>query len=1689
MWKNRGFGKNKSSNFRGRSRGFGKDRRGPAKTFNKRRSPDRVRSSQGDRRGSRFNNDRKLMHDVNTDRNQPLIYEDGRKVIDRESMPLTDVHSFDTTFDDQFPVRDEYRANDSDRYSPNFGHVKEEDQFLVRRDEFDNVGRDSGFDNVYREDDYGRGVDLKYDRPFTDYVGDDTVGRRFNDEPFRDDDFNDRNDNYQYGENLRDDYQNRTGNRNELYGARESNYGFGSHDIVKTEFKTENYDNRDHKNNRTAGYLSGERNNTDRNKKRNNFDRENKSNRDRHTFDNRLDSKTRKSDSTSSSRRDHASKEGRHIIRDHRENIRGSENNGKLFDKRPSSATVSEKSRKTDSSGRSNSSSRQKDSRTGTKSHSSNTNNVKYSKGREDSHRNSAISKSNSSSDRRRPSSLSKTSENDRSKRSSNKETESNSGDKHKSEDKKRRVSDDKTPRSGGLHSERDKFKKPAERQQTNTTNRSSSGRRTETNIGHYNEDDILSIMAEDDGFDIEHRFGNTSTRTASPRRSGRDSAGKNISSNRSSRDNYQRQKNISESERNIEPLFEIHADSSASIFDESTDRVKNYGNVRTQSSNRGHSKDRKSDNRNIKSSSSKPSDRSRNDRHSVKKSEQSSKVSHVSNTKNEPGCIRHELGKTGALLREDRPSANVSKARSRFQSQRQNRNFNLGTSRGSIVSKSRFSSRNFNHSDRLKKKYLKGGLRGTRDDRNFSRGKGYEDRKQSMGRDKREKRDDSRKKRGLDNKFRSDRDNKSFNDMSANVDDNKGRFDNFADSQVNTQQQIVFIPNADLDHGLPTMVDQFGQPIYNASIADPSMEGQVPMRYVSEQYPGDASTVGEHLVFIPFVNQVPNYPENMSNIPDNNVVNEVKSKEEKPKSSIQTKPKPKPLSDLKKLAIKRKLALKRLKRKQRMEAEIERNLLKKLFENKEVLQAVKGQSSGQVRKKPVIRRISPPVGNKPTHANKTIKLVKKVNNAVDVSDEDGDKYDSVSDLEDVSDEEEYEDRKGKRPTFRKPGEPRKGTRNVAESQSKMSNVTGRKESDVRRVVQASSNRSWEQSENGGQKRQRSMYSDQIVSYDQTNRSTHSSARSSVKKVRRSRSPIEITVSNERFSSTVSGNQRNTGDKDRKKIGYRNTELRNESGRDNDNKYDGKRYGGFDGHDRDDSSRLDRHQRDNSSSKFESHKNVRNSHSGSENSGMSNDRNFSTGKYNDDDNFGGRGRNDMSRNRNDGDRTKAGSNERSSNDRGFGYRNEGGNFQKDYEGTGLQSPRFQNEYHTDNSQGGESSSHFNTPPYQRSYRSNQHFPHSPPDDGHSFSPYNPVQHQFTAVGGVDHSLPPVQNAPVPVPPYPPASMGGRPDMSLPPPVGGNSPMMHPSNTGNIQQNYGLQSQQYQSIHQQYPQQQQMQVINQNQSQYQLQQQPVFTSGHSQMGVQQIQPNQFQQNQSNVGMVPLNPTRVSGHVTQQMSAPVRQVNQGSFKQVINTSNSQHAFVATNSQGVRGVIGTIKTSGTASQQGLRMAHVETGSQVQPAMTTNVSDGIPSLLRLPQEDESYSESLVQMICSKCNSVLLDHIVMKSHSRWHDMIESNTKHLRCDQCEQGFSTGSAYSNHMSQKHTYHSWNCSLCDLTFSNSSALNKHIRHSSHKNFKVKFVCSLCPASFMVLTHLVQHKKDSHQSDSTYSAYKKF
>ncbi|KAH3727747.1 uncharacterized protein LOC127853229 [Dreissena polymorpha] len=366
-------------------------------------------------------------------------------------------------------------------------------------------------------------------------------------------------------------------------------------------------------------------------------------------------------------------------------------------------------------------------------------------------------------------------------------------------------------------------------------------------------------------------------------------------------------------------------------------------------------------------------------------------------------------------------------------------------------------------------------------------------------------------------------------------------------------QQQVFFIPDSDIAGMQPQFVDQFGNMVANSEVSMMNT-GDVPIQYLPQVLGSDSQGEQQQIFFIPF-NQMQGYPESLNPAP---VGVEAQRDMEQPKyqepkvssnkKDTRKKLVRKGLSKEARAKIRAKLALKRRKR---MEKEIEEKVLNKLLKSSR-FSNLNSSSSLPAPKKPVIKRISPPSATKPTHLNKKLTVTRharqKAEDLENVSDED--KYDNISDLEDVSDENYYDQDDGtvgqnsKRPMFRKPGQQRKNS----QSQRK-----GCAYGDVRKVVD-------QNSEMNNTKRT-VLVEDKKRPDKRHGHYDYEHSRPSEEKRHRSMSPIEITVSNENY---VSSSHRSNESPNRKRFGKNVGSLANQKhNQEKDNQHLGYEREGF----------------------------------------------------------------------------------------------------------------------------------------------------------------------------------------------------------------------------------------------------------------------------------------------------------------------------------------------------------------------------------------------------------------------------------------------------------------------------------------------------------------------------------------------
>ncbi|XP_052800156.1 uncharacterized protein LOC128231407 [Mya arenaria] len=1028
--------------------------------------------------------------------------------------------------------------------------------------------------------------------------------------------------------------------------------------------------------------------------------------------------------------------------------------------------------------------------------------------------------------------------------------------------------------------------------------------------------------------------------------------------------------------------------------------------------------------------------------------------------------------------------------------------------------------SKGLQHYDRMKKKYLRGG-----------QGKRYQPTGQQRG--------------AIDNERNADK----YNEETENTyRDERRAGEMFIDDERKIvvgndgvlgpvpQQQVFFIPNPELAGMQPQFVDQYGNVIVNPEVG---IQQDQPIHFISQPDGQDMGNGQEQqqVFFIPF-NQMPGLPDSLEHQP---LISNERSLDDPERVNTRNidgsrrkinRVKPqikKPLSSEARAKIKQQLAL---KRRQRLEREIEQKVIKKLLKSAQI-PGTSINKEEATRKKPVLKRISPP--SKTSHLNKKVKLVKggrEIQPEYEVVSGEDD-YENISDYEDVSDDDEGS--KEKRPVFRKPGQPRitglhKGIKRTEEDEAE------KKTGDVRHVVE----KSWK---------------------EPIRRTVHVEHKQVMRRARRSISPIEITVSNDKYSNISKNEGR--------------TELKHERTPESHSSESSERY---------DKMKIENNEKKRSENEKERYSDRKNSLRGrSEERHRSRDRSRERverrkSRENPGDKIERRrSRDKIERHRSRSPERKRDSGKYFKDNAENQYKTKGPGCYDNTNEKDVQNDRDNRDKRRDADRNPRSPDRRVTSPRRRS-RSPHQQSRSPrrskPDDrrdrsrsprrrsrernqsndatrnrneytsrdeSSKYSLYPTSSHVISSMSGItpsfpyqtqtpvlslDQSLPPqhqsltAMSAPIP----PPFLQNLEPqnqlsDMSMPPPLMGNvhssmsslvipqqAPMQHQISSAQFQQNI-LQTQPSQN-QTQYPQ-QQLQAMNQAQMGQHMQSNtsnplfPVHQTGNQQFlqGNQSTMPimsvGQPGQQQAHIhqaqSMVSMNPSQVPQGQTYNMSHMLGQTRSN----ISNDGNQQAAsFVAASQPTVRAVLGTL-SGGSKTSQIVGQQSVVLGSktQMRSFVMQNTSNlGFQSVRTGATEkgnnkrnyggrdsnrtEDDEDEETFEMICSHCEKVFLNQGAMRKHSLWHQRMSTNETRLRCDSCEQAFTNTLSYNSHQREKHFIEALNCSMCDKTF---NSIAQYERHCSqfHSQVSVQHSCPMCPATFQQIRHLLQHKRDHHSS----------
>ena len=332
------------------------------------------------------------------------------------------------------------------------------------------------------------------------------------------------------------------------------------------------------------------------------------------------------------------------------------------------------------------------------------------------------------------------------------------------------------------------------------------------------------------------------------------------------------------------------------------------------------------------------------------------------------------------------------------------------------------------------------------------------------------------------------------------------------------TGQQIIFIPNST---DFQNNVDLYGNIVDTGNVEHQGSLQQVPYPLLPTNIPHENPQRSDQLIFIPFVNNqlqpdkaVPVQLDGEGRMQSQEIEHSI-GDTKAGKSNNKTK---KGLTVEQRAKIRKQLLV---KRRQRLEKEIEQKVLKKLLSKTD-----KTHLQSNPKTKKGIKRLSPPKksGAMKVAGKKQTPVLEDVSD--DDDDDDDDKYDDVSDLESISDDEENFTRKkgSQRKAFRKPGEPRINQMLTSESSP-----------DVRRVVeknQIRQQRGGISYKNYGRGRKRTVHEvtdeENLVTIKKPIGNQLQKGNMSHKldsKANRSMSPLQITVSNDKFSDSQTRNR------------------------------------------------------------------------------------------------------------------------------------------------------------------------------------------------------------------------------------------------------------------------------------------------------------------------------------------------------------------------------------------------------------------------------------------------------------------------------------------------------------------------------------------------------------------------------------
>ena len=158
-----------------------------------------------------------------------------------------------------------------------------------------------------------------------------------------------------------------------------------------------------------------------------------------------------------------------------------------------------------------------------------------------------------------------------------------------------------------------------------------------------------------------------------------------------------------------------------------------------------------------------------------------------------------------------------------------------------------------------------------------------------------------------------------------------------------------------------------------------------------------------------------------------------------------------------------------------------------------------------------------------------------------------------------------------------------------------------------------------------------------------------------------------------------------------------------------------------------------------------------------------------------------------------------------------------------------------------------------------------------------------------------------------------------------------------------------------------------------------------------------------------------------------------------------------------------------------QGVAWSSIPTGLPlVHLIPIQNPSPGnIKATKNVPTESFGYVKQVMQ--CAKCNRTFSNNTALQRHV-YSKHEDPDTKRLSCHMCPKKFNSQASLNRHIKMHRGVYAHRCIYCQKGFMTKDHLQGHV--SSNHTGERAFSCKLCDRSFLYRSHLLAHRKKDHE-----------